>query len=759
MVYLHPPFYVINGVSLLPDHADPLQWYYMPLWPHFTSIQDASGLLVPSLLLVLYTGTAGSGGFINCDVNIGIDPDALDDIATQLKNKANLADKPRVVPLPLVDGSVKMILLDKASDAPPPPAGTTPPATQIQFVEKFVCPAKPALYGDNQAALSAELTQWGATVLEQALTADLTPIGVVYALDFYALRDAYSVTCSVHWDRVQSYLDEQFSVGVLFFSSDIDKAVDKLIENRDIELDVDTFVPEGEDTSTIIADRDRAVTMVREMITNAFFTSSIDPVKREDGVATAEGVADRVSQLAVTGGMASLASFSYKKVDYTRIDQKELDVRMNERVTVKQTIYPQGHIAGLASVLKTGGVDLNKFIMHVSLDNPFFQRRKVTAYFPRSFDAEGISTIETNFTYNANIQTVVLNSSTPSGSVDWQSQIVNGAMKREVSANFKVNFTSEDSAQRPLWLSSTDQVFSNDVFSVETSDLYQITAVPIHALPPFPWDRYPQIDVQVQYVDKPNAISLQGHYLLDKDHSEFMWSKFMRDPTKPTIQYKLIYYTANNQAIEKPWVDTDLDEIRIVDPFPSKRTLLIVPDLLWTDVTRAFVDVTYSDPDNGVNLEQQFNFDAANSAPQSFVADLRNPNQRRMAYQITIIMKDTQVITVPVSYTLASVLIVTAAMRGHKIIAIQPAAVAFADVNLQLLTVQVRYVDNTNGISFQDVFKFQSEADQATFEYDYVDPQNANFQYALNFQYSNGFIRTTNWTQGTGDLVIPISGV
>lgn len=763
MVYLNPPFYLINGVTLLPDHADPLQWYYMPLGPHFTMIQDASGQMVPSLQLIMYTGSAGNGGFINCDVNIGLDPGALDDIASALRSKANLSDKPRLVSLPVVDGSVNMILLDKQSAPPPPPSGGTPPPppdpTQLQFVERFLCPGKPSLYGDNQASLSAELDQWGATVLQQALQADLTPVGVVYALSFYALRPAYAVKCNVHWDRVQKHLDEEFSSNVLFFSSDIDKAVDKLIDNRDIELDVDTFVPEGESTATIIANRDRWVNMVREMITNAFFTSSIDPVHKDDTVDKAMGVVDRISQLAVTGGWASVASFSYKKVDYTRIDQKALDVRMNERVTVQQTIYPQGHLAGLASVLKNGGVDISKFIVPASLDNDFFKRRKVTAYFPRNFDPEGISTIETNLTYNGNVQTVVLGGSSLQGSVDWQSQIVNGAMKREVTANFKVNFKSGDSAQRPLWLASGDQVITNDVYSVETSDLYQITPVPIHALPPFPWDRYPHVDVQVVYNDPPNAISLQGHYMLDKDHAEFVWSKFTRDRTKPTMQYKLIYYSADNQSIEKPWVGTDRDEVRIVDPFPAKRTLIIVPDFRWTDVDRVFVDVTYSDPDNGVNQQQQFNFNATNNAPQSFTVDLRNPNARRVAYKVTIIMKDTRVISVPMSYTLDNELIVNAAMRGHKIVSIHPDAVSFSDVNLQLLTVQAKYVDNNNGLSFQDAFKFTSQNDQGTFEYDYADPQNAKFQYALNYQYSNGFIRAADWTVADGDLVIPISGV
>ena len=40
MLYLNPPYHVIEGVSLLPDHADPLQFYYQPLSPHLTLLEN-----------------------------------------------------------------------------------------------------------------------------------------------------------------------------------------------------------------------------------------------------------------------------------------------------------------------------------------------------------------------------------------------------------------------------------------------------------------------------------------------------------------------------------------------------------------------------------------------------------------------------------------------------------------------------------------------------------------------------------------------
>ena len=38
MLYLNPPYFLINGVSIFPDHADPLQFYYLPMMPDRKSV-------------------------------------------------------------------------------------------------------------------------------------------------------------------------------------------------------------------------------------------------------------------------------------------------------------------------------------------------------------------------------------------------------------------------------------------------------------------------------------------------------------------------------------------------------------------------------------------------------------------------------------------------------------------------------------------------------------------------------------------------
>ncbi len=60
MLYLNPPYFVINGVSVFPDHEDPQQFYFLPMMPHLTT-DGTGGAVRPRIQLIEYTGSAGAG--------------------------------------------------------------------------------------------------------------------------------------------------------------------------------------------------------------------------------------------------------------------------------------------------------------------------------------------------------------------------------------------------------------------------------------------------------------------------------------------------------------------------------------------------------------------------------------------------------------------------------------------------------------------------------------------------------------------------
>ncbi|RIE00612.1 hypothetical protein [Cohnella faecalis] len=114
MLYLAPPYYMINRVSVFRDHEDPLQWYYLPAPPRLTEVTDEqTGVSVPQLQVIQFRSGPDSGGFLNFDVNLGVDPDVLEEIRDEIKRSEHLRESPRLAPVPLIDGTVKLMLFDK----------------------------------------------------------------------------------------------------------------------------------------------------------------------------------------------------------------------------------------------------------------------------------------------------------------------------------------------------------------------------------------------------------------------------------------------------------------------------------------------------------------------------------------------------------------------------------------------------------------------------------------------------------------------
>ena len=774
MIYLNPPFPMINGVSLMPDHQDPNFFYYLPLAPRLTELNDATtGQQVPQLQLLKFRGSAGDGGFLNFDCNVGIDSKVLDDVADELRSSLHLKQTPRLGPLPVVDGTVRLLLLGASTPEAPPPgskpsasggsgsssgsaAAAAAAAAGPKFVTRIDQSAHPALYGDNQATFSVSLDAAGVSVLEQALKGEMAPMGVVYSLDYLALRPAYKVTLHIDWDRVQKSLDEQFGANFIFFSSQIDTAVDKLVESRVIQMDVDTFVPEGDDDTSVISSRDRAVQEVRDMITNAFFQPSLDPTKTQpDGWDKATQFMESASRMAATGGLGG--AFSYKKTDYTRIDKKMLDVTMNERTTVKRSIYPQGHLAGLFQVLRDQHMDINQFVVPVNLDDPWFQRRSVNVISRANFDDDSVISLNVQMKYGDDGRSVLLDPTHLTSKVDWASNLAGSAIQRDVNYQYTVSFKNIDGTQRPPSIDSPQLVTQADNLEIDPRRLYSMVHVPITAVN-FPWQKYSVVEVQTRYNDPANNLHEQQTFLLSSDKGSQDWRIFILNPQLTGFDYKLIYRGVDGHDLEKDWVTTDQQEIILHDPFPNKRKVDVVAAVSWDTVQNVFVDLSYEDPANGVSVENSLTFSKTAPAPQSFTAELRDPNQRRVAYDTTILFNNGKMVQIPRSYTQDNRIFVRSDMHGHKIVTIRPQDADFAGLQIKQVLVNLKYEDLGNGLSYNGQNTFTKPGDTASFEFDYVDPNLSRYSYQASVQLTNGMSRDADWqTSDAADLVIQVA--
>jgi len=738
MLYESPPFYMINGMSILPDHADPLQFYYMPLSPRFVTRKDGA-VDVPQMLVIKYRSSTRVGGFADFDVHLGMSEEELGTVRRELQRLARLDDLPRLAPVPVVDGSVKLMLFGRMS-------GDTPATGDPGFVRAIHHAAKPALYGDNRAAFSVELDDRGITILDQAMRGEMAPIGVVYGLDYLALRPAYHVRLKIDWDRVQDIMDTTFGHEGLFTDIQIQDTVEKLEEKRVIEFSADTFVPEDEG-GTITERRDAAVARVRDMIKDAFFESSLNPLRQApDGW---DKAADIIKSFSPQRS-SPLGVFSYKKTHYSRIDKKRLDVDFSERTTIKRSIYPQGHLAGLFRVFGQG-LDPKRLIIAVDADDPWFKRRKVRLISRADFDKDPVRSMTATLTYGNVTKTVLLEKAKLEDSVEWPSTVKEGLMIEPVALRFEVDLKPADAGERPNKLVSEITQVLGEAKEIEPRDLFSMEAIPILTLPNFPFDRYPQVDVQLRYDDPAHRIRQDDLVRINKDKPNDVWQRFLVGTPAAPIMAKITYHAADHRDRATPFAPLEEPQVDIPDPFPQRLKVTVVPALNFNEVDRAFVDLEYDDPQNGVHVEDSVEV-VQGQAVRPVIIERVNPMLGRVRYKVTILMKDSTVFEGPWSTTLSNRIFVRPDLKGHRAVTLR----APADFNvkgLERITIQARSNDQIAGLSFADRFDFAAPGSTATFEFDFVDPASDAYELNVKRLFKNGLSSEQDWQRFDQDDV------
>lgn len=748
MLYLKPPFHIIEGVAVFADHANERQFYFMPAMPHLTTlVEQVNGVPVevPQIQLLKFRGGAGNGGFLTFEVNLGIPSTKLDDVAIELKRLYRLRDEPILAPVILEGGSVRLIILGHASG--PDGLPLLDEERQPRFVTKIEHAASPALFGDNQAVFSVELDEEGVQLIENSLVhSELMPVGVVYSLDFHALRPAFTVKVTADWDRVQTHFEESFKAEVLFSSVEIDKVVDKLVEDQVVKIEVDSFLPEGEDAGSWVGRRDQAINDFKDMVLESFFKPSLEPMKEEvDGWDRFSDTAERLSTLAVTGGWASVAKFSYVKRDLTRIDQKRVNLTMNERVTVKRSIFPQATLKGLGRALRdaNGQIDIGRFIQSVTLDDEWFKKRAVKAHSLVDFDNDQVDSVNLTLTYNNQVRTIRLSKAEAAATREWNSLLSGAAMVRPVDYEYQVSFRGVDTAERPGLVKSPRMIATGDEINVSprAEDLYFIDDIQIGA-DTLPWDRYPQVAVEVRYADERHAIRLAETFLLKKDKAEATWKRFRLDPTLDTYDVRVTFLAADHQDIVRDWTPTNQERLIIRDPHPLKRTVQVAPAVDWRLIAMIFVELRYLDAGNGIDEQQTLAFfdTPEDRVPKTFSVNLVDGNQRLVSYTTTFVLKDNRTLHVPPSMTRGSIVVLRSDMAGHRIVTVAAPNVDFAARGIVRIEAQLSYSDADAGLSFGDTFTFANGREEAFFEFDYTAQGRASYGCKATIVLANGLV-------------------
>jgi len=215
VLYLDAPIGPINGLMFFRDHADDSLFYYANDRPR---LARNDGL--PEFVFLKYKRDITDnpsmsaedkerlgGGFLAFTVDLSVDEDALK--AARGRLAAFASGTPKLSPVQYRKGTVRLSITKDVADQADAPAGTAP---GTRFFEQVYGATKPSLIGDNRATFGVVLDHEGATLMEAALRSGISPIGVIYDLEYLGLRPAFDVKIHADYKRIYTHLETQFGI-------------------------------------------------------------------------------------------------------------------------------------------------------------------------------------------------------------------------------------------------------------------------------------------------------------------------------------------------------------------------------------------------------------------------------------------------------------------------------------------------------------------------------------------------------------------
>ncbi|MFG1935170.1 hypothetical protein ACGFK1_31665 [Mycobacterium sp. NPDC048908] len=276
MLLLGSKSITVDGVQVFSDHSDPNQFWYLPApvaLARDPQTHDADFTFLKFRPAAVANGAKG-GGFLMFTVDLQPDSHLEDRILAKVAALA--PGEPKLSAVQFDEGSVACIAMNLQGGGGAVAANTP---GQFVAVESILGACAPALFGDNAAAFSLTLSQEGATLLEEAFTDGMAPIGVIYNLKFTGMRPALDVKITADYKRIFNQFSAGLSAGVYFVSAGLEAGFEKLRQDGAIKIEVTNYTGAAElDTK-----EQWAMDFFKQTLISQWFEPTLMPGQLEGG--------------------------------------------------------------------------------------------------------------------------------------------------------------------------------------------------------------------------------------------------------------------------------------------------------------------------------------------------------------------------------------------------------------------------------------------------------------------------------------------
>ncbi|MDR4492900.1 MAG: hypothetical protein R3B74_00435 [Nitrospirales bacterium] len=740
-----------RSMQVFPDFSDKYQYYYLPNFPRVALMEGGT----PAIRLLIFredldtipAGAEEAVGFLSLDVDLRWDPELVENARAKLRAEEQLDQKPRLTPIFFREGSVKLMLLDAVT--PEPEAGRPPTEQPTQFVTKIMGAGSPSLYGDNRAIFQASLSKKGAIALSAALDG-VTPIGVVYSLTFAGLQPAFNIRAKVEWEKVMDHFSEQKHLDLLFYERDIQKSIDKLVENKVIEVE---STIEGIGAEAMDSEREQVMASVRQLIFDKFFEATF---KRETaaGDSTADDVVDtltHIHQNALTLGVG----YTYKRKEVRVEELRTLNLDWTARRGAERTIYPQAHMHNL---LTGSGITREQLVTVVDGSEAIWKNQPFEVHTTANWEADGIAGISVDIEYddpqsgNERHWSAFLEKAKDSATHrDWMDRTSGNSFRYK----YEVVFLDTDvPGPRPKVNSGEWREHEGTALVIHPRELYESVELEVAAIPKFPFDRWPAVQAILRYRTLDGSFEHYEDGVL-KDGADSFTTRFRIDKGVPGRREVLLRYVgASGEREETGWMPMPQDQWVVEDPHDDKLVIRAVVAGKRENILNLLVNLEYVDEENDIHESGSLQFASENiNQPLSWTVHLADPAKRRYRYRMTLITADGDFLQTGWIGTDAPTLPVGEVYVRRLTVEV---AVGQLGRNIEAVEVDLVYDDDGNDLHETKTFRLTSNG-RAEWQVQLKDAGQRSYQSTITWFRTDGFNKKLGPTSHTSTY-LAISG-
>src|SRR5690606_23885042 len=184
------------------------------------------------------------GGFAMFETTLKLSSSQEAAIRSRLAVEAG-AVNPRLSTVMFEEGSVQCIALNLQGSGGA--VAVAPPPGAFNAVENVLGATTPSLDAENRAAFSLTLSQEGSTILEQAFSDGLAPVGVLYTFAYSGMRPALDVEITADLEMIFNHFSASLEAQYQWARAGIDAAFESLKQTGAIQIKILNFTGEADE--------------------------------------------------------------------------------------------------------------------------------------------------------------------------------------------------------------------------------------------------------------------------------------------------------------------------------------------------------------------------------------------------------------------------------------------------------------------------------------------------------------------------------